>query len=796
VNDARAARATRLAAASAFFVAFALALLPLSFGLYFAGVDLARVDVPLVFEVRELLARGQSLWLSPSTGQGAPLLTSPNAQLLYPSRWFSFLFSPELGVHLHASLHIATMAAGTAWLARTFRMGVVASSASGLMFALSGTALDLVTHSTYLAGGAWLPIVWAGARRLKRRRDHARAFAAIVVALTMLLLAGEPHACAIGCGLVVVECGVFAFRQRVRARAACVTATLAMLFAGVMGCVLWLPVLAELALSGRDAGQALPMSTVLARSFSPSEWPALVWPALLTDVGQGMQSFRSLIGDDHTRRLWNHTPYVGGLCIAACVLGARVRRTRVALVVAVVAVLLSLGPYGGLLPLLVKIAPPLGVFRFPAKYLVVATLAAWMVVGVVLCHAARSEVWRRRLAVALAVIVIVHGTAALALIVGKSALDAVPTPVPSGGIGAELLPLSSLWLTRVLQALAFASLQFVIVLFASPTRLAPQARRTLLVTLVAFEMLAFAPLHVVLTPAFSVVPSPLSALARADTVFKTPLCSDAHTYTVAMYHGGTTDRVEHARRHMRLGLSEMQTCHGLSSVVDYSPGASRLAVSLVESLEATPSLARALGCTTWLTPHGEAPQGMRQAAWVDARGLQAAHLDGIRLMVIDDPLPEVAVARAPRLLRTEADVKAALSAGDDPWSLVDDPLLRLEADAVLPSGEEVVALALRSEDPHVVTVRAEGAGAALLVVRTSFRVGWTATQQGRAAKVVRVGGMFIGVIVDDVTKGAIELRYEPPRFAAGLALWVAGALSSVLVFAQLRRRGRKSHPRA
>lgn len=784
MNRARAARATSDAVRGAFAVAFVLALVPVAFGLFFTGVDVARVDIPFQHEIRGLMALGQSLFISPSTGQGAPLLTSPNAQLFYPPRWLSFLFSPELGVHVHASLHVALMAAGTAWLARTFRLGVFASVTTGLTFALSGTALDLITHSTYLAGGAWLPVVWAGARRLKHTRDRERGFVALVMGLAMLLLAGEPHAFAIGCVVVVVECVAFAKTQRARASATVGHAVLAIVLAGAMGSILWLPALAELALSSRDATQSLPTSTVLARSFSPAEWPALVWPALLTDVGQGMQTFRTLVDDDPLRRIWNRTPYVGGLFLACLFVGLFARRARTALVIATVAFVFSLGSYGGVLPLLVEIVPPLGLFRFPTKYLVIATLAASIVVGIVLNHAARRDTWRRRLAVAAAIVVLAHGLSALALVVLQNGIDALPTPAKPGGLGASLPPFSSLWISRVLLALALSSVQLLLVLFL------PVKQRALVVAVIVFELAAMAPIHMSLAPAFSEEKSPLASLARADAVFKTPLCSDDHTNTVVMYRGGETDRTEHARRNMRFGLSEMQAIHGLTSVVEYAPGAPRLAVSLVEKLESTPALARALGCAFWLTPHGEDPPGMRPLTWVGETGERVARLEGIRLLAVDEPLGDVALARSSTLRANDDVVLMALVAGEDPLSVVDDRLARLEPDASLPDGKGVRALGIESEDPHVVTVRAEGTGGAVVVVRTSFRVGWTASQNGRALPVVRAAGLFTGVVIDDVTAGDVTLRYVPPRFLLGALLAASSCVVFVSVLALARRRGK------
>ncbi|MBN2360185.1 MAG: hypothetical protein JXR83_12105, partial [Deltaproteobacteria bacterium] len=161
-----AARATAAACAAAAAIALALLGLPLVFGHYYYGLDQTQTNVGLLCAIERLLAQDAPLWLSPAVGNGAPLLTRPEAALFYPVRWLALLLPPDAGASLEAVLHLALAAAGATWLGRTFGLRPAAALAAGLATAFSGSYLDLLLHtSIYPAGGAWLPWVWAAARR-------------------------------------------------------------------------------------------------------------------------------------------------------------------------------------------------------------------------------------------------------------------------------------------------------------------------------------------------------------------------------------------------------------------------------------------------------------------------------------------------------------------------------------------------------------------------------------------------------------------------------------------------------
>jgi hypothetical protein len=143
-----------------------------------------RVELGELCEMRRQLVLHRPLWLSPEIGMGAPLLFSPEAELLYPLRWPLFLLPPDLGVSAHVVLHLAIAAGGAAYLARTFRVRPAGAIAAGMCFALSGVGLNLIDHTgSFLVAASWLPYAWAGARR--------RRVLVIGWALAACLLAGE-----------------------------------------------------------------------------------------------------------------------------------------------------------------------------------------------------------------------------------------------------------------------------------------------------------------------------------------------------------------------------------------------------------------------------------------------------------------------------------------------------------------------------------------------------------------------------------------------------------------------------
>lgn len=162
------------------------------------------------------------------------------------------------------------------------------------------------------------------------------------------------------------------------------------------------------------------------------------------------------------------------------------------------------------------------------------------------------------------------------------------------------------------------------------------------------------------------------------------------------------------------------------------------------------------------------------------------------------------------------------AAGDGDWQVWENPAAAprftltgaarvlpraaiLPALALLPAGETVCveppfAVALTgtagsctvlAAGPEYTRLAAAGNGTMLLVERSTWYPGWTATVDGAAAALLPVDYLFRGVVVP-AGEHHVEIRYRPRSFAAGLMLAVA-ALAVMLLGWLLRRRRRAAN---
>jgi hypothetical protein len=150
--------------------------------------------------------------------------------------------------------------------------------------------------------------------------------------------------------------------------------------------------------------------------------------------------------------------------------------------------------------------------------------------------------------------------------------------------------------------------------------------------------------------------------------------------------------------------------------------------------------------------------------------------------------PTPAAARA-RLLdpafrpREEAVLIGSEPAGDGP--VAGEPLSSAAA--------EPDAVALTAFEAERVGLRAECGARCLVVLPELYYPGWQATVDGREAPIERVNLIFRGVWLEPGVH-AIELRYAPASFRAGVALFAATlvACAAALGYARRGRRARRS----
>ena len=91
------------------------------------------------------------------------------------------------------------------------------------------------------------------------------------------------------------------------------------------------------------------------------------------------------------------------------------------------------------------------------------------------------------------------------------------------------------------------------------------------------------------------------------------------------------------------------------------------------------------------------------------------------------------------------------------------------------------------------TLTAQGSGGAVLGLRTSYYVGWTAEQAGQALAIVRISGAMLGVVVPDIAAGPVEVAYRLPAASLPCLLLGIGVLAALAFAAPGRtRRATKS----
>ncbi|MGC4115422.1 MAG: hypothetical protein QM765_12630 [Myxococcales bacterium] len=755
-------RATVLSSVSAGALVFAvLVALPLA-GLFLQGFDLTRVDLGLACALRRGLAAG-SLYLSPWLGNGGALLARPDAQVFYPLRWLVLPFPEDWAVSLFYALHYGLAAAGAAWLARTFRARPLTAASVGVAFAFCGPAVDLLQHgSHYVIAATWLPWGWAAVRRSLHPRGGRRDLALLAAALVGLLLGGDPQQFLVLCVLVVLESALARpwSRRGARWRVARAVGLLPTAFA--ISLVAWLPSFAESALTFRAA--VLSPKEALSWSFQPADVLGVLLPGALTRMLQAPGNLYLLLHGTGAET-WNLTPYLGGLVVAASFAAFRLRDLRVAAAVAASGFVLALGDTLPVLPALMKVLPVVAWFRYPAKYLLIASLASVVAGGVLLGRAARRGAARRAF-------LFVAGPLAAALVAGFAFvvvrgewLDALARGSASGPSPGDLPSLSEMLRSTAAQSLV--PLAAALALIGTGHRL-----RRFVPVLAALDLALFALGTYQLGPPLARESSPLTQVTAKPGAPSIVWCSDGRLDGIEPREDLNPNAAQYLFRR-RWEVPDQQACDGQVGAIAYSPLVASTSLQYIGAMtrDMLPA-ARAAGCTHVVST---APYP------------GTVHIDlgpGAFVGEIPDPLPEVAIAQVPRLVPSAMAAFHSITVNTATLMLntLDDPLGRLGPQGQLPSSQ--LAQVDRVVRPSLGEIRLalSGTGAAVAVVRDAFLVGWTARQADRELTLVRSSGSHLAVVVPDVAAGPVVLRYRPPRLALGAA---GSALGAVLLGALL-----------
>ncbi len=109
---------------------------------------------------------------------------------------------------------------------------------------------------------------------------------------------------------------------------------------------------------------------------------------------------------------------------------------------------------------------------------------------------------------------------------------------------------------------------------------------------------------------------------------------------------------------------------------------------------------------------------------------------------------------------------------DPNWDPRRTAILNDTEELSLPGGASPGFAVLDTYEPDHVVVRTQADKPALMVLADNYLNGWTATVDGRPARVHRVNHTFRGVRVDGGSH-VVELRFSPPGLRLGFTLYVS-----------------------
>ena len=284
------------------------------------GDDLTQ-NLPLRALAGQEIRAGHLPLLNPYIWSGAPLLAGWNAAAAYPLTWL-FAILPGTAawtVNMIATLAVAGL--GMFGFLRALRLASLASFLGAFSFAFAGGMSAQVTHFGLVAGLSWVPLGLLSILRLSQDRPLVSRLgwtAVLAVALSLVILAGEPRAIDDACVILLIYAAWQAARLGRRAGPALVSVAAGLAVGVGLGAVQWLPGLAAISSSQRAAD-----SMALYSSGSlPVRWVLLTLvPDLLGGSGSlGQPSFFGFYN------LTEVTSYVGLLpLVAAFALLGRLR---------------------------------------------------------------------------------------------------------------------------------------------------------------------------------------------------------------------------------------------------------------------------------------------------------------------------------------------------------------------------------------------------------------------------------------------------------------------------------------
>jgi Bacterial membrane protein YfhO len=745
--------------------------------------------------VRSVAAGAWPVW-NDTIAFGQGLLANPDAQVAYPSTWLNLVLLPWDYYRIFVVGHCLFTAVGMFLLARHFKMSPLAAFAAAGSWTASGPLLSLVDVWHHFAGACWIPwVVLAAVRAVAAPGLPATLIWGAAQALQILAGSAEMAALGVAASGILAGAGIpWRARQGRAALSPLGRAALAALIAGSLSAVLWMPTLDVFVRSSRTA---LPEAERTTWSVPPLGLARTFVPVTFTDLPLAARWQEDLFD---AASPFLHSLYLG-LPTLALVFASRkappraLGRTSVVFLAGGIA--LALGRHAPFYGLAVRVLPPLGIFRYPSKVMLLVAFAwALLVAGGV--EAARSDPAGRRprLLGALGFAGALVAALGAWLLVRPEALRPFLLPPPwAESLAAISWPLAS-GLVR----------SGVALIVAAGLLVGGRARRrnqgVVAVVMVCLLDLVLAHRSLNLTTSRALVafrPPILEGMTNADhrrlyvyEYFLSPGASQKYlgredAYVIPARAGEALTPELKVLSQRLYPFPPVSGRWGFEGSFDvdtrglYPRDVSTL-VATLRAVEGTPAHLRLLrlGAVRWVV-------ALHTRGFEDLRldqSLPSLFPEPVRRFEVPDPLPRSYVVGAARAADGPAAVDLLLDPAFDPTREV-----VLSSTPVEPPSRDFQGtsriLELVSDR---VRIEADLNAPGYVVLVDAYDPGWQATLDGAAAPILRANLAFRAVRAP-AGRHLVEFSYRPPWLLRGLGLSLATAVGLLATGLVVMRRG-------
>jgi hypothetical protein len=338
--------------------------------------DFSNFGYPLAYHVKASYLAGEVPLWNPYNLTGLPFLAQWNTLCLYPPSLIYVLLPLPGSLNLFNLLHLYLGGIGMFCLARRWLEDNRAASVAGVSYAFGGVLVSALMWPNNIAALGWLPLVLLTGERAASAGGKYVLVATL--ALSMQFLAGAPEITALTWASLLAfivfhpptESRIANGEPRVARRLLRLSLTV-LLTIGI-GAAQFLPFLDLLRQSHRDAG------------YSTDAW-TLTWAGLGNLL---VPLFRTVQDRDgiffQPSQQWVTSYYPGVTILLLALLGIFFephRRVRLLVCLGALSVVLALGPHGAVYAWLRKVAPTLGLLRYPIKFIVPLAVAVPLLAG-------------------------------------------------------------------------------------------------------------------------------------------------------------------------------------------------------------------------------------------------------------------------------------------------------------------------------------------------------------------------------------------------------------------------------